>query len=412
MSDKLALNGGSPIRKEPFPQWPIFNQDDEKMLIEVLHSGNWGRHAGVYVDKFEASFAEYLSSPYCIAVMNGSVALRIALMAAGIQAGDEVIVPAYTFIATASSVIEVNAVPIFVDIDPQTYCLSLKEVEEAITERTRAIIPVHFAGQAVDMDALINIARKNNLIVIEDAAHAHGAEYKGQMLGTIGELGCFSFQSSKNLTAGEGGAIVTNNDHFERICRSLHTCGRFPESAWYEHYLPGGNYRMTEFQAGMLLSQLERLDEQTRIRDYNGQYLNRKLADIPGIHPLKRGFGETRHSYHLYIFRYVSEEFDGLSRERFLEALSAEGIPNLAGYGKPLYQQELFKNLEFGPFTGYRLYNPDLNYQDIQLPVTEQACFHEACWIPQSVLLGTEQDMDDIVNAIIKIYTNRGELIQ
>jgi dTDP-4-amino-4,6-dideoxygalactose transaminase len=301
--------------------------------------------------------------------MNGSVALRIALIAAGIQEGDEVIVPAYTFIATASSVIEANAVPVFVDIDPETYCLTPQGVEASITDRTRAIIPVHFAGQAVDMDPLMALADRYNLVVIEDAAHAHGAEYKSRRLGSIAQMGCFSFQSSKNLTAGEGGAILTNDEQYERLCRSLHTCGRYPEGAWYEHYQPGGNYRMTEFQAGLLLNQLTRLEEQTKLRDRNGYYLNQRLVEIPGIRPLKRGLGETRHAYHLYIFR---------------------------GYGTPIYRQELFLKLAFGPYTGYQHTQPDLDYAGVYCPVSETACREEACWLPQSVLLGSEKDMDDI----------------
>jgi len=411
LTAKLAINGGTPVRTEPYPVWPVFDESDEDVLLAVLRSGKWGRNEGTRVNAFEVAFAAYQGARYCIAVMNGSVALRIALIAAGIQEGDEVIVPPYTFIATASSVIEANAVPVFVDIDPDTYCLTAQGVEASITDRTRAIIPVHFAGQSVDMDPLMALADRHNLVVIEDAAHAHGAEYKGQRLGSIAQMGCFSFQSTKNLTAGEGGAILTNDEQYERMCRSLHTCGRLPEGAWYEHYQPGGNYRMTEFQAGLLLNQLTRLEEQTKLRDRNGSYLNQRLVEIPGIRPLKRGLGETRHAYHLYIFRYRDSAFDGLPRDRFLKALTAEGIPNLSGYGKPIYRQELFLKLVFGPYTGYQHSQPDLDYAGVYCPVSETACSEEACWLPQSVLLGSEKDMDDIVGAISKIYENRRELL-
>ena len=212
------------------------------------------------------------------------------------------------------------------------------------------------------MDAILDLAGRHDLVVIEDAAQAHGTEYREKRLGATGQMGCFSFQASKNLTAGEGGAILTNGEHYDRVCRSLHTCGRYPESAWYEHFLPGGNYRMTEFQAALLINQLENLEAQTTTRDQNGRYLNTQLDDIPGIDPLVLSPEVTRHAFHLYIFRFRQEEFDGLTRSRFLEALEAEGIPNSKGYGLPLYQQEVFAGLEFGPYSGYRHTNPELDY--------------------------------------------------
>jgi dTDP-4-amino-4,6-dideoxygalactose transaminase len=411
LTKTLALNGGKPIRTKPYPIWPDFDQSDEQAIMDVLRSGKWGRHQGTCTDVFETAFAAYQGANFGVAVMNGSVALRIALLAAGIQEGDEVIVPAYSFIATASAVIESNAIPVFCDIDRDTYCLSPASVEQVITEHTRAIIPVHFAGQAAQMDAIIQIAAKHNLVVIEDAAHAHGAEFKGKRLGSIGDFGCFSFQASKNLTAGEGGIILTNEDRYERICRALHTCGRYPEREWYEHYLPGGNYRMTEFQAALLLNQLSRLEKQTERRNRNGLYLNERLSETPGIRPLKRGWDETRHAYHLYIFRYNAADFDGLPRVRFLSALEAEGVPNLAGYGLPLYKQQLFLNRSFGPYTGYRSTHPDLDYVTVSCPISERACYEEACWLPQHVLLGSNEDMEDIVQAIEKIYQHRRELM-
>jgi dTDP-4-amino-4,6-dideoxygalactose transaminase len=411
LTTALALLGGKPIRTKPYPQWPDFDRNDERAIVDVLRSGQWGRHLGTHTDTFEAAFAAYQGARFGVAVMNGSVALRIALLAADIQEGDEVIVPAYTFIATASAVIEVNAIPVFCDIEPDTYCISPKSLERAITQRTRAVIPVHFAGQAAQIDAILQIAEKHNLVVVEDAAHAHGAEYQGQRLGSMGDFGCFSFQASKNLTAGEGGIILTNEARYERLCRSLHTCGRYPDREWYEHFLPGGNYRMTEFQAALLTSQLSRLEKQTERRNKNGLYLNDRLSDIPGIQPLKRGKGETRHAYHLYIFRYRAADFGGLGREQFLTALDAEGIPNSAGYGLPLYRQELFLEKIFGPYTGYHRTKPNLDYKTVSCPVSERACYEEACWLPQNVLLGTKADMDDIVSAIEKIYQNRRELM-
>jgi len=317
-------------------------------------------------------------------------------------------VPPYTFLATATSVVESNGTPIFADIDPDTYCLDPAKVEDAITERTRGIIPVHLAGQAADMDAIMKLARRRGLFVIEDAAHAHGAQYKGRKVGAIGDLGCFSFQISKNLTAGEGGIILTDNGELEARCRSIHNCGRSVKGAWYNHEILGSNYRMTEFQSALLMSQMTRLEEQTVRRNENGLYLNEQLAEIPGIRPLQRNRGETRHSYHLYIFRYDSEVF-GASRDTFLSALNAEGIPSFSGYGPPLYKQPVFVNKAFGSFDGWRKSRADLDYATQKCPVCETACM-EACWIAHNVLLGTKKDMDDIVAAVGKIYDNRDEL--
>jgi dTDP-4-amino-4,6-dideoxygalactose transaminase len=286
------------------------------------------------------------------------------------------------------------------------------DIETTITSRTRMIIPVHFAGQPADMNPIMDIASRNNLSVIEDAAQAHGAEYCGKRVGAIGHMGCFSFQSSKNLTAGEGGIVLTNDENFERLARSIHTCGRYPEGAWYDHFILGGNYRMTEFQAALLLNQLHRLDEQTNTREKNGQYLNLKLGEIPGIRPLIREPGEIRHSYHLFIFRYDFQIFGGAPRDHFLSALSAEGIPNMSGYAYPLHRQPMFLNREFGPYLKGMGGTTIPDYGDVSCPVSEQACYQEACWLPQSLLLGTKADMDDVVRAVSKIYEHRAELNQ
>ncbi len=405
---KLAVLKGTPVRSKPFPHWPIADEADEKALRQVLHSGSWGRHQGHLTEAFEQRFASYQGARFGIGVVNGSVAIRLALQAAGIRPGDEVIIPAYTFFATASSVVEVNAVPIFADISPETYCLDPAAIEAAISARTRAIIPVHFAGQAAAMNEILALADRYGLVVIEDAAHAHGAEYRGKRLGSLGELGTFSFQASKTLTSGEGGIILTSDENYERICRSLQTCGRFPESAWYEHHLMGGNYRMNEFQAALLSAQFERLEEQVQRREANGLRLNRELAKTGAVRPMGRGYGETRHGYSLYLFRYNPAAFDGLSRQKFLQALNAEGIPCSAGYDRPLYRQPVFVSRDFGPFTSSVGQYPD--YAQVSCPVSEQAC-QEACWLSHSLLLGAESDIDDILAAVEKIYTQHTDLL-
>lgn len=410
MAGKLALRGGEPIRTRPFPAWPIFGPEEEEAALRVVRSSRWGRLDGQEVAAFERAFARYHDARHGIAVVNGSVSLKIALLAAGIQAGDEVIVPPYTFLATASVVVEANAVPVFVDIHPDSYCLDPARVAEAITPRTRAILVVHLGGQAADMDALLALARRQGIVVIEDAAHAHGGEYKGRKLGSLGDMGSFSFQSSKNLNAGEGGILVTDSDDYERVCRSLHNCGRLPGGVWYAHEILGGNNRMTEFQGAILACQLARLEAQTRARDANGRYLNEKLAQIPGIRPLPRGQGETRHPYHLYVFRYDAHAFGGVPRETFLEALTAEGIPAAPGYPVPLYAQPLFAQKRFGPYSGAAAYRSDVAANRAACPVSERASKIEGCWLYQSLLLGTQGDMDDIVRAVARIYAHREAL--
>lgn len=402
--EKLAIDGGKPIREKGFPSWPVWDESEINALREVLESGRWGI-GGDKVPEFEQKFAEYVGVEHGICVTSGTTALEVALKAGGIGPGDEVIVPPYTFMATASAVLQVNAIPIFADIDPDTYNIDPNEVEKAITERTKAIIPVHIGGCPADMDAIMDIAKKHNLIVIEDCAQAHSAEWKGQKVGSIGDMGCFSFQSSKNLCAGEGGIITTNNREFGDKCWSFHNCGRVRQGAWYEHPLLGSNLRMTEWQAAILLSQMKRLDEQTKIRNENALYLDKKLSEIDGIRPQKRDDRVTTHAYHLYIFRYDASKFNNVPRAEFLKALSAEGIPCSPGYN-PLYKDDLFKApIEKCPLScGY--YKGKVDYTKVECPVAEKACREEGVWFFQSMFLGDKSDMDDIVNAIKKIKDN------
>lgn len=409
MSGVLAILGGSPVRTAPFPRWPIYGPEDEAALLRVLHSRKWGRHGDGELEQFEARYAARHGTKHCIAVANGTVALRVALMAIGIQAGDEVIVPPYTFLATATAVVESNATPIFVDIQPDTFNLDPALMEAAITPRTRAIIPVHMAGLPADMDAINAIAQRHNLYVIEDAAHAHGAEYKGQRVGAIGHVGSFSFQSSKNLCSGEGGIIVTNDERLYEACKSAHNCGRVPGGAWYDHHNMGGNYRLGEFQAGILNAQLDRLEEQCQRREENGRYLHQRLSEVPGIKPQARGKGETRHGYHLFVFRY-DESVYGVPRAKFLKALEAEGVPASPGYVVPLHRQPMFTNHNFGPYTAALDTHPGLDYRKVSLPVCERASASEGAWLYQSVLLGPKSDMDDIATAFEKLYEHRAEL--
>jgi dTDP-4-amino-4,6-dideoxygalactose transaminase len=405
MSSKPAILGGTPVRSTPFPAWPVHGAAEEQALLRVLHSGKWGKLEGPEVATFEKRFAEYHGAKHGIAVVNGTVSLRIALLAAGIQAGDEVIIPPYTFLATASAVVEANATPVFVDIDRETFNLDPGLIEQAITPSTRAIICVHVGGMSCDMDAIMAIAKKHNLIVIEDAAHAHGSEYSGRKVGGIGRMGSFSFQSSKNMTSGEGGIIVSNDEQLAARCRSIHNCGRVPGGKWYEHHVISGNYRLGEFAGAILNCQLDRLREQVELRDANGRYLDKKLSQIPGITPQRRDAFATRSSQHLYLFRFDEAVF-GFDRARFLEALAKEGIPAAPGYVVPLYRQPLFANKAFGPYDAAS----SRDYANARLPVCEQISKSDGAWFYQAVLLGNQRDMDDVVDAMVKIYEHREHL--
>jgi len=403
MQNNLAINGGPKTINKEFP-WPVYDEADINAVAEVVRSGKWGNpDCADLVKSFEDEFATFCGTKYALTCVNGSVALRLALIACNVKPGDEVIIPPYTFIATSTIVLEANCVPVFVDIDPDTYNLDPSKIEAAITKRTKAIIPVHFAGQACDMDGIMTIAKKYKLKVIEDACHGHGAEYKGKKLGSIGDAGCFSFQSSKNLTSGEGGMVITNDEKLYDMMNSLRNVGRVKGGQWYEHHYLGCNYRITQLQVAILKIQLKRLKEQTLRRHENGTYLNSLLEKIDGIKPLRRGTGETIHSYHIYIFRYDKSKFNGLSKVEFSKILAAEGVPCFMGYPQPLYKQPLFQKKNFMCYA-----IPEyVDYTNVSCPVTEKACYEEAVWIMQNTMLGTKEDMEKIAEAIIKIKISR-----
>ena len=397
--NELALYGGNKTIDKHFP-WPVFDESEVNAVAEIVKSGAWANpNCDGLVADFEKDFAAYCGSKYAITCANGSVALRLALMACGVRPGDEVIIPPYTFIATASIVIEANCVPVFVDIEPDTYNLDPVAVEKAITPRTKVIIPVHFAGQACNMDALMAIGKKHNIKIIEDAAHAHGGEYKEKKLGSIGHAGCFSFQSSKNLNSGEGGIVITSDEQIANMVDSLRNVGRVKDGQWYEHHYPGCNYRITQMQTAILSLQLKRLEEQTKKRNENGLYLNFLLEKVQGINPLTRGHGETLHTYHLYIFRYDKTHFNNLSKKDFSAMLAAEGVPSFMGYPVPLYKQPVFQKKNFMCYA----IPEEVDYTNVCCPVTEKACYEDAVWILQHAMLGEKEDMEKFAAAICKI---------
>jgi dTDP-4-amino-4,6-dideoxygalactose transaminase len=404
----LALLGGKKAKGKPFPVWPYYDKNEERVLQEVLQSRIWWRTPGTKTLEFERDFAKFHGARHGIAVTNGTAALEVAMAGLGINAGDEVIVPDFTFVATASAVLFANALPVLVDVDPETFCINPDLVEAAITPRTKAIIAVHMGGHPADLDRLSKIAKRHRLALVEDSAHAHATEWRGQRVGTFGVAGTFSFQASKLMTAGEGGMIISNNDKFEVQARSVHDCGRMPGKWFYSHYIYGSNYRLSEWQGAVLGVQLSRLDEQTKRRHRNARLLDRLLGDIPGITPQKLDERCTRNGQYAYIFHMNKTNFAGLSTGRFIEAMNAEGIPNQASY-PPLHQLDMFRNGNYRKRLSGRQATGKHAFLKQKFPATKRAAW-ETIWIPQPALLGDEEDMREIAAALGKIQENAKDL--
>lgn len=404
----LALLGGKKTKTKAFPLWPQFDAAERQALNEVLESRVWWRTPGTKTLDFESAFAQFHGARYGIAVTNGTAALEVTMAALGIGPGDEVIVPDFTFVATASAVLFANALPVLVDVDPATYCIDPRLAEAAITPRTKAIVAVHMGGHPADLDALTELARKNNLALIEDSAHAHASEWRGTRIGTFGDAGTFSFQSSKLMTAGEGGIIISNDDAFERAARSVHDCGRMPGEWFYSHFIYGSNYRLSEWQGAVLTAQLGRLDEQTRRRHENARTLDRELKQIPGITPQTLDRRCTRNSQYAYIFHVDKKEFAGISTNLFVQAMNAEGIPNQASY-PPLHDLDLFRTGEYRKRLSAQAREEEHPFLKTSFPNTQRAAW-DTVWIPQPALLGDEEDINEIVAAIGKIQSNAKDL--
>jgi dTDP-4-amino-4,6-dideoxygalactose transaminase len=409
-SDRPALLGGKPYCEFSWPAWPVHDHLEESQLLEVLHSGKWWY--GEKVRQFEREFAVFQGAAYGVTCTNGTTAIEMALRALGVVPGDEVIVPPYSFIATASAVATIGAIPVFADIDPTTLCIDPDDVTRKISARTRAIMPVHVAGRIADMPRINELAEAHNLKVMEDAAHAWGSQSEGRGAGTIGQCGTFSFQVSKNITAGEGGVLVTDDKDLADLCRSFSHCGRTEGSEWYDHNNLGSNLRITEFQAAILLAQLGRLEEQIARRQQSAALLDEALAGIPAIRQLATAPRMTRRSYHLYVFRLAAAEL-GITRTQFLKALQAEGVPASEGWYRPLYRNGVFSNAHVGPPHGIRspLAGMGVDYRDVSCPVCEQVC-GDAVWLPQNVLLAEESKIQRLAEAIRKVVANAPALRQ
>jgi perosamine synthetase len=344
MFDKLAIDGGPKTRREPFPRWPLLGPEDIAAVAEVLDSGKLTQLSGRSVGDFERAFAKWHGAEHCVATSSGTTAIHAALIALGVAPGDEVIVPAHTFIASATPVLHQVATPVFADVDERTFCMSPDSVRERITERTRAIIAVHLNGHPADLDALIEIARPRGIAIIEDAAQAHGATYKGRKAGTIGEAGCFSFWEDKIITTGgEGGAILTADASLAERMRRIRHHGEGPiegERAYY-HLELGYNYRMTSMQAATGLVQLRKLDEYLIARRRNSAHLSARLGEIPQVEPPFVA-DYAVHSYYKYVCRLRRDS--GINIARFVSAVAAEGLPISRRYPTPLPQQPVFRD--------------------------------------------------------------------
>jgi dTDP-4-amino-4,6-dideoxygalactose transaminase len=409
---KPALLGGPKIRSEKFPSWPVSGELEERALIETLRSGRWYRGNGQQTKKFEDAYLKLTGARHCLATANGTSALYVALNALGIEPGDEVIVPPYTFIATINVVLRQHALPVFVDTNINTFQIDATKIEAAISPRTKAIIPVHLGGSACDLDTILSVSRKHGIPVIEDACQAHLAEWRGHKVGTYGKAGCFSFQASKNLTCGESGAILTDDDELYERCYTFHNNGSGLKA-------PGGNFaysgtgdnrRMVEMEAALLLQQMTRLEEQSQRRTANALYLTSLLKEIPGITPAQMHDGCTRNAYHLYMFRYRRAEFAELPRTTFLKALTAEGIPASRGYS-PLNKEPFLKAaLESRSYQKLFPENVLRNWEERnECPANNQLC-SEAVWFTQNMFLGSKSNMDQIAEAIRKIKKHAGDL--
>lgn len=405
----LALLAGAPMmpgapmmseESEAFPTWPVFDGSESAALDRVLKSGKWGRGNGGAVAAFEDAFAAKTGAKHCLAVANGTSALITALGVLDIGPGDEVIVPPYTFIATINAVLRFHAVPVFVDTDPKTLQMDASKLEAQITPRTRAIIMVHMGGGVGELGKVLEIGKRRGIPVIEDAAQAHLAEWEGKHVGTHGTMGCFSFQASKNLNAGEGGALLTNDTALYEKAYAFHnnSRGRTQPGEVFRYQMTGANLRLTEFQGALLTAQMARIEEQAKKRSENAKRLDAVLAKAPGLTPMAVGQGCTRHAYHLYMFHYDAAKYGGKSREAFMKAL---GVPVSSGY-VPL-EEEPFLELAFKS-RGYE-FAYGKNYfakwkKRNDCPVNRKACA-ESLWFTQNILLSGPKAMARLERALM-----------
>ncbi len=410
-ASKPALLGGTPVHQGGWTRWPQWREAWEPELLKVWRSGRWFRGSAEHITEFERRYAKLLDAKSCLATASGTTALTVSLHTLDVDAGDEVIVSPYTFIASYNAILTTKALPVFADTDPATLTMDPASIESRITERTRAIMPVHIFGMPCEMDAINALARKHKLAVVEDACQAWLAEYKGRKCGTIGDLGCFSFQESKHIPSGEGGAITGMSEQLIDKCNSFHNCGRaFGTNQGNGYFTRGNNYRMTQAQAVILLQQLDKLVEETKIRRANADYLSANVGKIPGITPVRIP-ENSRPAWHLYPIRYNAAEFNGLSLDKFAKAMSAEGVPCGGIYREQYYDgllDEAIASRGFQRLWGAaRLKAYRESFKDLK--GNKQVCETTVAFT-QNMLLADRKGIDDILEAIRKVQAHSAAL--
>ncbi len=395
---ELALVGGDPIRVRAYPVWPRAGARERELLDVVLDSGDWDSRHGQFVRRFETEFAAFQGARYAVCVSSGEAALRVALEALEIERGAEVVLPAYTFVASATAILQAGLIPVFADIDRRSYGLDARSAESVITERTAAIMPVHIGGVPASMGALQELAERKSLALIEDAAQAWGSRYDGAGVGTIGNAGGFSFHASKNLACGEGGVVVTDDADLAERCRSISNNGRAAVGGRYTHVRLGGNFRLSEFQGAVLCAALERYPDELERRAENALQLRKALNEIPGVSCQVLPRGTDQCSWHLIIVRIDAVAFAGAPKRTCVEALVAEGVPASGGYDTPAYSQPLFDDAQRAP------------HRSGDCGVAEHACASEAVWIRHNALIGGVEDALDVARAFEKVQRYAAEL--
>lgn len=403
MTDRPAILGGTSVRAgKSWPRWPQWDDGERTGLAGVLESGAWSSARGEQASQFAADFAAFQGARHGLPLTNGTHTMEAALAACEVGEGDEVIVPAITFVATASVVLAVNATPVIVDVDPGSLCIDVAAAEAAVTERTRAIIPVHIAGTSCDMDALVDLCKRRGLAMIEDCAHAPGTRWRGRGAGSFGSFGSFSFEASKLITAGEGGALTTSDEALRARAWSYVNCGRVEGEHWYHHASYGSNLRMTEWQGALLRAQLQRYPEHHRTRQERAALLDAELAKVPGLRPQSADPRIDSRARYAYVLHYDASEFAGLPLAGLEAALAAEGI-EFGGSYPSLNKLELFRRGNFAP--RLRGSAPGIDYGGLSLPHAEHVAAN-TIWLSHPMLLAGAEDVLDVVRAFARIQAN------